>query len=115
MSKINPPFRADHVGSLLRPEALLEARQRCHNKEISKDELREIEDRHIEEVIKQLKKINVNLELEENENKLKIRDFNGKFVSYKDEIILQHYISDFYLNDIITEKKKIQVKLTMIL
>ena len=52
MSKINPPFRADHVGSLLRPEVLLEARQRCHNNEISKEELREIEDRHIAEVIK---------------------------------------------------------------
>lgn len=52
MSKINPPFRADHVGSLLRPEALLRARQSWHNKEISKEALREIEDRHIAEVIK---------------------------------------------------------------
>jgi len=52
MSKINPPFRADHVGSLLRPDALLKARQRYHNKEISKEALREVEDRHIAEVIK---------------------------------------------------------------
>ena len=52
MSKINPPFRADHVGSLLRPEALLVARQRCYNKEISIEELRDVEDRHIAEVIK---------------------------------------------------------------
>jgi len=52
MSKINPPFRADHVGSLLRPEALLKARQRCRGKEISKEELREIEDRHIDEAVK---------------------------------------------------------------
>jgi 5-methyltetrahydropteroyltriglutamate--homocysteine methyltransferase len=51
MSKINPPFRADHVGSLLRPEALLKARQRYHDKKISKAELREIEDRQIAEVI----------------------------------------------------------------
>jgi len=52
MSKINPPFRADHVGSLLRPVALLEARRRCHNKEISSEKLREIEDRHIAGVVK---------------------------------------------------------------
>ena len=52
MSKINPPFRADHVGSLLRPEALLKARQRYYNKEISKEALREVEDQHIGEVVK---------------------------------------------------------------
>jgi 5-methyltetrahydropteroyltriglutamate--homocysteine methyltransferase len=52
MSKINPPFRADHVGSLLRPKALHEARQRYQADEISKDELHEVEDHHIREVIK---------------------------------------------------------------
>jgi len=52
MSKINPPYRADHVGSLLRPKALLKARQRYQEKEISKQELRSVEDRHISEVIK---------------------------------------------------------------
>ena len=52
MSKINPPFRADHVGSLLRPKALLQARARHQAGEISKEELREIEDHHISEVIK---------------------------------------------------------------
>ena len=51
MSKVNPPFRADHVGSLLRPRALLEARQRCQDREISKEKLREIEDQQIREVI----------------------------------------------------------------
>ena len=52
MSKINPPFRADHVGSLLRPQALLKARQRCYDNEISREELREEEDRQIAEVVK---------------------------------------------------------------
>ncbi|CAB1065779.1 Methionine synthase II (cobalamin-independent) [Olavius sp. associated proteobacterium Delta 1] len=52
MSKINPPFRADHVGSLLRPKALLKARQRYQNKEISRQKLREVEDLHIGKVIK---------------------------------------------------------------
>lgn len=52
MSKLNPPFRADHVGSLLRPKALLEARRQHYNGEISKEELRQIEDKHIAEVVK---------------------------------------------------------------
>jgi 5-methyltetrahydropteroyltriglutamate--homocysteine methyltransferase len=52
MSKVNPPFRADHVGSLLRPAALIEARRRQQAGAISKDELRQIEDGHIREVIR---------------------------------------------------------------
>ena len=39
-----PPFRADHVGSLLRPKALLDARGRFEKGEISAQELRGAED-----------------------------------------------------------------------
>jgi len=39
-----PPFRADHVGSLLRPPALLEARARFQKGEITKEQLRAAED-----------------------------------------------------------------------
>jgi 5-methyltetrahydropteroyltriglutamate--homocysteine methyltransferase len=46
-----PPFRADHVGSLLRPPALLEARNRHAAGEIDADALREVEDRSILDVI----------------------------------------------------------------
>ncbi|MDX1437082.1 MAG: 5-methyltetrahydropteroyltriglutamate--homocysteine S-methyltransferase [Anaerolineales bacterium] len=52
MGKTNPPFRADHVGSLLRPQFLLEARGRRANGEIGKEELREVEDEAIREVVK---------------------------------------------------------------
>src|ERR1700687_4113329 len=47
-----PPFRADHVGSLLRPAALKQARERRARGEIGADALKAIEDREIEEVIK---------------------------------------------------------------
>jgi 5-methyltetrahydropteroyltriglutamate--homocysteine methyltransferase len=50
MSRLNPPFRADHVGSLLRPPALLDARRQHRTGEISSDALRRIEDIHIREV-----------------------------------------------------------------
>ena len=52
MSKINPPFRADHVGSLLRPKAVLDARHRHHNGEITKEALRQVEDQYIAQVVK---------------------------------------------------------------
>ncbi len=48
----SPPFRADHVGSLLRPKALLEARASHAQGAISAEELREIEDRAIEEAVR---------------------------------------------------------------
>jgi 5-methyltetrahydropteroyltriglutamate--homocysteine methyltransferase len=45
--RTTPPFRADHVGSLLRPPKLLEARERCRRGELSPEELREVEDEAI--------------------------------------------------------------------
>ena len=46
-----PPFRADHVGSLLRPQELIAARHQLRNGEISQSELREIEDRAIRDIV----------------------------------------------------------------
>ncbi len=47
----SPPFRADHVGSLLRPQALMSARERYQNAEISAAELRQAEDEAIREAV----------------------------------------------------------------
>ncbi len=52
MTQLNPPFRADQVGSLLRPDELLGARSAFQNGEISADELRQAEDKAIREVVK---------------------------------------------------------------
>jgi 5-methyltetrahydropteroyltriglutamate--homocysteine methyltransferase len=46
-----PPFRADHVGSLLRPPQLKRAREQVAAGQISADELRAIEDEAIRDVI----------------------------------------------------------------
>jgi 5-methyltetrahydropteroyltriglutamate--homocysteine methyltransferase len=46
-----PPFRADHVGSFLRPPALLAARERHRQGEIDAAALREVEDEAIREVV----------------------------------------------------------------
>jgi 5-methyltetrahydropteroyltriglutamate--homocysteine methyltransferase len=47
-----PPFRADHVGSLLRPPALLRAREEHAGGRLSAEELRTAEDDAIAEVVK---------------------------------------------------------------
>jgi 5-methyltetrahydropteroyltriglutamate--homocysteine methyltransferase len=47
-----PPFRADHVGSLLRPKALLEAREAHKNGRLSAAELRHTEDESIRTIVK---------------------------------------------------------------
>ena len=47
-----PPFRGDHVGSLLRPEELLESRTKMKAGQISAEELRNHENECIREVIK---------------------------------------------------------------
>jgi 5-methyltetrahydropteroyltriglutamate--homocysteine methyltransferase len=50
--RTKPPFRADHVGSLLRPAALREARRRRAKGEMTADALKVVEDRAIEDIIK---------------------------------------------------------------
>ena len=48
MQRTKPPFRADEVGSLLRPERIKDARAKLEKGEISADELRKAEDMVIE-------------------------------------------------------------------
>jgi 5-methyltetrahydropteroyltriglutamate--homocysteine methyltransferase len=52
VQRTKPPFRADHVGSLLRPAALKEARAKRERGEIDAAALKEIEDREIVAVIR---------------------------------------------------------------
>jgi 5-methyltetrahydropteroyltriglutamate--homocysteine methyltransferase len=52
MPRTTPPFRADHVGSLLRPERLLKARERFQEDGLPADELKAIEDDAIRDVVR---------------------------------------------------------------
>ena len=49
--RTEPPFRADHVGSLLRPKNLLAARAAVADGRMTVDELRQIEDEAIRDVV----------------------------------------------------------------
>ena len=56
-SRNRPPFRADHVGSLLRPLPLKQARAQRTLGEITGDQLKAVEDREIAAVIKRQEEI----------------------------------------------------------
>lgn len=51
MTEALRPFRADHVGSLLRPEPLKEAREKYFEGNLSKDELKKVEDEEINKIV----------------------------------------------------------------
>src|SRR5512132_4612356 len=55
--RTTPPFRADHVGSLLRPPQLMKAREDHAAGRIDDDELRGIEDEAIEEIVRKQEEV----------------------------------------------------------
>jgi len=57
MSRAKPPFRADHVGGLLRTAPLKAAREKHGRGEISAAALKEVEDREIENVIRKQEEV----------------------------------------------------------
>ena len=61
MQRNKPPFRADHVGSFLRPASLKQARTKREKGEITAAQLKEIEDREIEKVIRKQEEIGLQL------------------------------------------------------
>jgi 5-methyltetrahydropteroyltriglutamate--homocysteine methyltransferase len=52
MQRTTPPFRADHVGSFLRPPELLGAREQFAKGDISQQALREMEDKAIRDIVR---------------------------------------------------------------
>jgi 5-methyltetrahydropteroyltriglutamate--homocysteine methyltransferase len=61
MLRTKPPFRADEVGSLLRPQKIKEARAKLEKGEITADDLRKIEDVEIEKVVHKQSSIGLKL------------------------------------------------------
>lgn len=48
---LNPPFRADHIGSLKRPQALLQKRAEFDEKKCTREDLRVLEDQAIKDIV----------------------------------------------------------------
>jgi 5-methyltetrahydropteroyltriglutamate--homocysteine methyltransferase len=61
MQRTTAPFRADHVGSLLRPPALKDARAKRAAGKITAAQLKEVEDREIEGAIKKQEEVGLKL------------------------------------------------------
>jgi 5-methyltetrahydropteroyltriglutamate--homocysteine methyltransferase len=53
----SPPFRADHVGSLLRPPELLKAREEFQGGRVSAEQLRAVEDDAIHDVVRMQREV----------------------------------------------------------
>jgi 5-methyltetrahydropteroyltriglutamate--homocysteine methyltransferase len=60
MQRTKPPFRADHVGSLLRSATLKTAREQRAKGEISEEAFKTIEDREVEGVIRKQEAVGLN-------------------------------------------------------
>jgi 5-methyltetrahydropteroyltriglutamate--homocysteine methyltransferase len=56
-ARTRPPFRADHVGSLLRPPELLKAREDFRDGGVDAEELRAIEDEAIRDVVRRQEEV----------------------------------------------------------
>jgi len=61
MQRTKPPFRADHVGSILRTAPVKDARAKREKGAISAAQLKEVEDREIEKIIRKQEEIGLKL------------------------------------------------------
>ena len=61
MQRTTPPFRADHVGSILRSAAIKEARAKREKGEIDAAALKAVEDREVEKIVKRQEEIGLQL------------------------------------------------------
>jgi 5-methyltetrahydropteroyltriglutamate--homocysteine methyltransferase len=76
--RATPPFRADHVGSLLRPQALLAMRERAKKAEVTPEQLRTYED----ECIRKLVAMEESLGLKSiTDGEFRRETFHGDFIS----------------------------------
>ena len=61
MQRTKPPYRADHVGSLIRPDALIRAREQAEQKAIPEAELKRIQQAAIRDVVRMQEELGLKL------------------------------------------------------
>ncbi len=61
MQRTKPPFRADHVGSILRSAAIKTGRARHDKGELSAGELKAVEDREVEKIVRKQEEVGLKL------------------------------------------------------
>ena len=56
---LHPPYRAEHLGSLKRPVSLLEKRDAFDKKQVSAEELKEVEDEAIKAIVQMQREVGI--------------------------------------------------------
>jgi 5-methyltetrahydropteroyltriglutamate--homocysteine methyltransferase len=80
MERSKPPFRAEHVGSLIRPDALIAARERAEKGEIPLDQIKRIQQAAIRDVVRLQEELGLKLATDGEYNRHSWhRDFMLKF------------------------------------
>ncbi len=80
LARTKPPFRADHVGSLIRPDALIKAREAAERGEIAPAELADIQHDAIRDVVRLQEELGLRLATDGEYNRtFWQRDFLLKF------------------------------------
>src|ERR1700679_1015844 len=80
LPRVKPPFRAEHVGSLIRPDALIRAREAAENNEIAPDDLARIQQDAIRAVVRMQEELGFKLATDGEYNRtFWQRDFLLKF------------------------------------
>ena len=83
--RTKPPFRADHVGSLIRPDALIKAREQADKKRSRRAELKRIQHAAIRDVVRMQEDIGLKLVTDGEYNRHSWhRDFMLKFAQCAD-------------------------------
>jgi 5-methyltetrahydropteroyltriglutamate--homocysteine methyltransferase len=78
--RTKPPFRADHVGSLIRPDALIKAREQAEKGQISTEQLQRIQQAAIRDVVRMQEELGLKLVTDGEYNRHSWhRDFMLKF------------------------------------
>ena len=93
-------FRADHVGSLLRPPALLKARRRLQDGSIGADELRAVEDEAIAAAVKGQQDAGVDVVTD---GEFRRRDFRTGFVEAVDGLQMRSWDMPWHTSEGVTK------------
>jgi 5-methyltetrahydropteroyltriglutamate--homocysteine methyltransferase len=84
LPRTKPPFRADHVGSLIRPDTLIRAREAAENDEIAPDELTRVQRDAIRAIVRMQEELGFQLATDGEYNRtFWQRDFLLKFESVR--------------------------------
>jgi 5-methyltetrahydropteroyltriglutamate--homocysteine methyltransferase len=106
---LSPRFRADHVGSLLRPEALLAARRRLEAGTIETGELRSIEDEAIAAAVAKQQDAGIGIITD---GEFRRRDFRTGFVDAVDGISMRTFDMPWHTSSGITKLPSKQFVIT---